>query len=67
MIIDGLWDAYNQYHMGVTAENVAEARDRAVSRMNSRLHRSKRRSANQWSLQGRDHPVSSFQEGHRAY
>jgi acetyl-CoA C-acetyltransferase len=23
MIIDGLWDAYNNYHMGVTAENVA--------------------------------------------
>ena len=23
MIVDGLWDAYNQYHMGVTAENVA--------------------------------------------
>lgn len=24
MIYDGLWDVYNQYHMGVTAENVAE-------------------------------------------
>ncbi|MGD0973644.1 MAG: acetyl-CoA C-acetyltransferase [Candidatus Korobacteraceae bacterium] len=24
MIIDGLWDIYNQYHMGVTAENVAK-------------------------------------------
>ena len=24
MIIDGLWDIYNQYHMGVTAENVAQ-------------------------------------------
>jgi acetyl-CoA C-acetyltransferase len=24
MIVDGLWDAYNQYHMGVTAENVAQ-------------------------------------------
>lgn len=24
MISDGLWDAYNQYHMGVTAENVAK-------------------------------------------
>ena len=24
MIIDGLWDVYNQYHMGITAENVAE-------------------------------------------
>jgi acetyl-CoA C-acetyltransferase len=23
MINDGLWDAYNQYHMGITAENVA--------------------------------------------
>ena len=24
MVIDGLWDAYNQYHMGITAENIAE-------------------------------------------
>jgi acetyl-CoA C-acetyltransferase len=24
MIIDGLWDVYNQYHMGMTAENVAK-------------------------------------------
>ena len=23
MIVDGLWDVFNQYHMGVTAENVA--------------------------------------------
>jgi acetyl-CoA C-acetyltransferase len=25
MVNDGLWDVYNQYHMGVTAENVAKA------------------------------------------
>ncbi|HEX4524058.1 MAG TPA: acetyl-CoA C-acetyltransferase [Casimicrobiaceae bacterium] len=30
MIVDGLWDVYNQYHMGITAENVA--RQHAVSR-----------------------------------
>jgi acetyl-CoA C-acetyltransferase len=24
MIVDGLWDAYNNYHMGTTAENVAK-------------------------------------------
>src|SRR5580765_121284 len=24
MIVDGLWDVYNQYHMGVTAENVSK-------------------------------------------
>jgi acetyl-CoA C-acetyltransferase len=23
MIVDGLWDVYNQYHMGTTAENIA--------------------------------------------
>jgi len=27
MIVDGLWDAYNQYHMGITAENVAKKFD----------------------------------------
>lgn len=32
MINDGLWDAYNNYHMGITAENVAKAHniDRAA-------------------------------------
>ncbi|MBN8503566.1 MAG: acetyl-CoA C-acetyltransferase [Burkholderiales bacterium] len=32
MITDGLWDVYNQYHMGITAENVARAHgvDRAA-------------------------------------
>ncbi len=30
MIVDGLWDVYNQYHMGITAENVAK--QYAVSR-----------------------------------
>jgi acetyl-CoA C-acetyltransferase len=24
MIVDGLWDVYNQYHMGTTAENIAK-------------------------------------------
>jgi acetyl-CoA C-acetyltransferase len=27
MIADGLWDVYNQYHMGTTAENVAKKYD----------------------------------------
>jgi len=30
MIVDGLWDVYNQYHRGITAENVAK--QHAVSR-----------------------------------
>lgn len=31
MIVDGLWDAYNHYHMGTTAENVAKKFD--ISRL----------------------------------
>ncbi|MFZ1180961.1 MAG: acetyl-CoA C-acetyltransferase [Herbaspirillum sp.] len=27
MIVDGLWDVYNQYHMGITAENIARKFD----------------------------------------
>ena len=27
MIVDGLWDVFNQYHMGITAENVAKKFD----------------------------------------
>lgn len=30
MIRDGLWDVYNQYHMGITAENVA--RENSITR-----------------------------------
>jgi acetyl-CoA C-acetyltransferase len=30
MVIDGLWDAFNDYHMGITAENVA--REYKISR-----------------------------------
>jgi len=30
MMVDGLWDVYNQYHMGITAENVA--REYSISR-----------------------------------
>jgi acetyl-CoA C-acetyltransferase len=30
MIVDGLWDVYNRYHMGITAENVAK--EHGVSR-----------------------------------
>jgi predicted nucleic acid-binding protein len=36
MIVDGLWDVYNQYHMGITAENVAkkyEIRPRRAGRI----------------------------------
>ena len=27
MIVDGLWDIFNDYHMGITAENIAEQYD----------------------------------------
>jgi acetyl-CoA C-acetyltransferase len=27
MIVDGLWDVYNKYHMGITAENVAKQKE----------------------------------------
>ena len=27
MIVDGLWEAFNNYHMGITAENIAEKFD----------------------------------------
>ena len=34
---DGLWDAFNDYHMGITAENLADAFD--ISRERRRLRR----------------------------
>ena len=42
MVYDGLWDIFNDYHMGMTAENVAEkygvSRDEA-DEYSSRSHR----------------------------
>jgi acetyl-CoA C-acetyltransferase len=32
LVHDGLWDAFNDYHMGVTAENLA--REYGISRAN---------------------------------
>lgn len=37
---DGLWDAFNDYHMGVTAENLA--REYGISRANQMTGRSVR-------------------------
>ena len=44
MIVDGLWDVYNQYHMGTTAENVARrTASRARCRTRWRWPASRRR------------------------
>jgi acetyl-CoA C-acetyltransferase len=58
MIVDGLWDVYNQYHMGITAENVAKAtRDpRATGRAGAGIAAEGRRGAGRRAVQGRDHP-----------
>ena len=58
MIVDGLWDVYNQYHMGVTAENVAK--EYAVTREEQDAVRGRepaqdRGRAEGRPLQGRDH------------
>jgi acetyl-CoA C-acetyltransferase len=58
MIIDGLWDVYHQYHMGITAENVAKAHGKklqqrkplASSRMKSCLSCWRRKKATPWPL-----------------
>ena len=45
MIVDGLWDVYNQYHMGVTAENVAKKYERHARRSRTSSPRSRRQKA----------------------
>ena len=59
MIVDGLWDVYNHYHMGVTAENVAK--EYGISRAAQdafALHPAEGRGgAESRQLQGRDHPA----------
>ena len=57
MIVDGLWDVYNQYHMGITAENVAKKYGisaRAAGRAGAGLAAEGRRGAGSRPLQGRD-------------
>ena len=44
MIVDGLWDVYNQYHMGVTAENVAKKHEH---------HRARSRTSSRWRSQNK--------------
>ena len=59
MIKDGLWDAFNGYHMGNTAENVAKqyqiTRD-AAGRVRGRLAEQGRGRAEGRQVQGRDRP-----------
>ena len=63
MIVDGLWDVYNQYHMGITAENVAKKYEhqRATSRTSSRSASQQKAAAAQeaGTLQGRDRARSA--------
>ncbi len=57
MIVDGLWDVYNQYHMGITAENVAKEHnvDRATQdQFCARFAAESRRRTGRRPLQGRD-------------
>ena len=59
MIKDGLWDAFNGYHMGNTAENVARAvadHPRAAGRVRGRLAEQGRSRAEGRQVQGRNRP-----------
>src|SRR5919108_998400 len=51
MVYDGLWDAFNNYHMGITAENVAE-----------RYHVS-RQDADAYSLRSHQRAAQAMQSG----
>ena len=51
MIADGLWDAFNDYHMGITAENLAE--QFGISREEQ----------DDWALQSQARAVSAVQNG----
>jgi acetyl-CoA C-acetyltransferase len=61
MIKDGLWDAFNGYHMGNTAENVArqwQITRAAAGRIRGRLAEQGRGRAEGRQVQGRDRPVT---------
>ena len=52
MIHDGLWDAYNDYHMGITGENVATKHNISREEQDSYALQSHRKAAEAWK-QGR--------------
>ena len=57
MIVDGLWDVYNNYHMGITAENVAKKFEHLASRagrIRRRVAAEGRGRAEGGPVQGRD-------------
>jgi len=65
MIVDGLWDVYNQYHMGITAENVAKAHNITRDMQDFLALASQQKSlgcARRWQVQGRNrgrvHPAA---------
>lgn len=45
MVMDGLWDAFNNYHMGVTAENVATKWDITREEQDELAYNSQRKAA----------------------
>jgi len=49
MVHDGLWDVYNDYHMGITAENVAEKHSISREEQDRYALESHRRAAAAWS------------------
>jgi acetyl-CoA C-acetyltransferase len=63
MIVDGLWDVYNQYHMGITAENVAKAHGITRDMQDALALASQQKAAaaqDAGKLQGRDRARSAF-------
>ena len=69
MIVDGLWDVYNQYHMGITAENVAkkyEHQPRGAGRARAGLAAEGRGRAGSRQVQGRDRAVQHRAEEGRS-
>ena len=64
MIKDGLWDAFNGYHMGITAENIApSSRSPATSRTRSHWRSQQKASAAQKAGRFKDEIVAGHDEG----
>jgi acetyl-CoA C-acetyltransferase len=61
MIQDGLWDAFNDYHMGITAENLADryAIDRERRMPLPPVHSRKRRPPSKRAFYAEIVPVAS--------
>ena len=61
MLCDGLWDSFNNFHMGITAENLAEQYSLSRERQDEFAARSQARAASAWAAGRFDEEITAIE------